>query len=126
MKECRDQTQGVCEGSELEETIAACKEAFGSLDAAAESAVQLFSKLEKGSVGEVSRGAGAQFLNEAAQLLPLIVEKVNAVAKLVQCRKNDQCGNRLGVPELDQLSGRFAEGISDKIVEIPKEDSSIH
>lgn len=36
----------VDKGSELGETIAACKEAFGSLDAAAESVLQLFLKLE--------------------------------------------------------------------------------
>lgn len=88
--------------------------------------MQSFLKLEKGSGEEVSSGAGAQFLNEAAELLPQIVEKVKAVARLVQCRKNDQCGSRLGIPELDQLFGGFAEGISDKIVEIPKENTSIH
>ncbi|KAK7294641.1 hypothetical protein RJT34_17531 [Clitoria ternatea] len=77
-------------GSELGETIAACKEAFGGLDAAAESAMQLFLKLENVYGEEVSIGAGGQFLNEAAELLPLIVEKVNTIARLVQCRKNSE------------------------------------
>ncbi|KAJ1437347.1 hypothetical protein SESBI_03674 [Sesbania bispinosa] len=122
----RDQKEGDCEGSELGETIASCKKAFGSLDAAAESVVQSLLKLEKNYGEEVSTGAGAQFVNEAAELLPLIVDKVNAVARLVQYRKNNNCGSRLSVPELDELFGRFAEGISDKIVEIPKEDTSIH
>ncbi|XP_019450724.1 PREDICTED: mitogen-activated protein kinase-binding protein 1 [Lupinus angustifolius] len=82
-----------------EETIAACKEAFRSLGAAADSAVQSFLKLENGSGEEVSSGAGAQFLSEAAELLPLIAEKVNAVARLVQHRKkNNQGGSRLGLP----------------------------
>ncbi|XP_020977016.1 mitogen-activated protein kinase-binding protein 1 isoform X3 [Arachis ipaensis] len=103
MQEGSNETQGVFEGNEVAETISACKEAFGSLDAAAESVVQLLSKLEKCDGGEASRGAGAQFLNEASQLLPLIIEKVNAVSKLVECRKSGKQGNRLGVPELDQL-----------------------
>ncbi|XP_045793438.1 WD repeat-containing protein 62 isoform X1 [Trifolium pratense] len=88
----RDQKEGGCEGSDLQETIAACKKAFASLDAAAESALQLFSKFEKGYGEEVSRD-GVQFLNDAAELLPLIVEKVNTVARLVQCRKNNNCGS---------------------------------
>ncbi|KAK7256868.1 hypothetical protein RIF29_30412 [Crotalaria pallida] len=122
----KDRKEGSCEGSELGETIDACKEALSSLDAAAESVVRLFLKLEKGSGEEVSSGAAAQFLNEAAERLPLIAQKVNAVARSSQCRKNDQCGSRLGVPEWDQLLGRFAEGISDKIVETQKENTSIH
>ncbi|XP_012575368.1 uncharacterized protein [Cicer arietinum] len=85
----RYQKEGGFDGSELQETIAACKKAFGSLDAAAESAVQLFSELEKG-LGEEVSSDGVQFINAAAELLPLIVEKVNTVARLVQCRKNKQ------------------------------------
>ncbi|KAL5058108.1 hypothetical protein RYX36_029712 [Vicia faba] len=85
--------EGGCGGSEMQETIAACKEAFGSLDAAAERAVQLFSKLKKGYGEEVSREE-VQFLNDAVELLPLIVEKVNNVARLVRCRKNNNCGSR--------------------------------
>lgn len=53
--------------------------------------MQLISKLEKDYGEEVSRGAGAQFLIEAAELLPRIVEKVNTVARLVQCRENTNC-----------------------------------
>ncbi|XP_058739718.1 uncharacterized protein LOC131611903 [Vicia villosa] len=86
----RDQKEGSCIRSELQETIAACKEAFGSLDAATERALQLFTKLEKGYGEKVSRDE-VQFLNNAVELLPLIVEKVNNVARLVQCRKNNNC-----------------------------------
>ncbi|MED6150355.1 hypothetical protein PIB30_071499 [Stylosanthes scabra] len=89
MQEGSNQTQGVVEGNQLAETISACKEAFGSLEAAAESVVQLLSRLEKYDGVEALGGAGAQFLNEASQLLPLIIEKINAVSKLVECRKND-------------------------------------
>lgn len=88
----RDQKEGGCDRSELQETIAACKEAFGSLAAAAERAVQLFSKLEKSYGEKVSRDE-VQFLNDAVQVIPLIVEKVNTVTRLVQCRKNNNCGS---------------------------------
>ncbi|RDX82457.1 WD repeat-containing protein 62, partial [Mucuna pruriens] len=116
----------VDKGTELEQTVAACKEAFGSLDAAAESVLQLFLKLEKVHGEEVDMGAGAQFLDEAAELLPLVVKKVNALSRLVQCRKNRECGSRLSVPEMHQF-GRFAQGRSDRIMEIPKDDNtSIH
>ncbi|KAG5142868.1 hypothetical protein JHK82_018563 [Glycine max] len=100
----------VDKGSELGETIAVCKEAFGSLDAAAESVLQLFLKLENVHGKEVATGAGAQFLDEATELLPLVVNKVNAVARLVQCRKNSKCEtSRPSVQEIDQF-GRFAAG----------------
>ncbi|CAL0302643.1 unnamed protein product [Lupinus luteus] len=79
-----------------EDTIAACKEAFRSLGAAADSAVQAFLELENGSGEEACSGGGAQFLSEAAELLPLIAEKVNAVARLVQHRKNNEGGSRVG------------------------------
>lgn len=65
--------------------IIACREALLNLHAAAESAVQLFSRLRtQDSREEITIGSGAQLLVEAAGLLPSITEKVNAVAKLVQ------------------------------------------
>ncbi|CAJ1803649.1 unnamed protein product [Sphenostylis stenocarpa] len=97
-------------GSELGETIAACREAFGSLDVASENALRLYSELEKFQGEEVATGVGAQFLDEAAELLPLVVKKVNAVARMVQCRKKGKCEGTLSVPEMDQ-SDRFAEGM---------------
>ncbi|KAL9315375.1 hypothetical protein ACSQ67_016376 [Phaseolus vulgaris] len=91
----------VDKGSELGETIALCKDAFGRLDVAAENTLRLFSELKKFQGEEVATGAGAQFLDEAAELLPLVVKKVNAVARLVQCRKKGKC--TLSVPEMDQF-----------------------
>ncbi|KAK7395150.1 hypothetical protein VNO78_15694 [Psophocarpus tetragonolobus] len=111
----------VDKGTERGETIAACKEAFGRLDAAAESVLQLFLKLETLHGEEDATGAEAQFLDEAAELLPLVAKKVNVVARLLQCRKNGKCeSSRLSVPEMDQFSS-FEEGKSYRIIEIPKE-----
>jgi len=98
-----------------------CKDALGRLDVAAENAMRLFSELEKFHSEEVATEAGAQFLDEAAELLSLVVKKVNAVDRLVQCRLKGKCGSTLSVPETDQFD-RFAEGKSDRIVEIPKDD----
>lgn len=82
-------------------------------------------KLETVHGEEVATGAEAQFLDEAAELLPLVVEKVNAVARYVHFRKNCKCESRQSVPEMDQI-GRFAEGRSDRIMELPKDDAIIH
>ncbi|KAL2337005.1 hypothetical protein Fmac_011451 [Flemingia macrophylla] len=93
----------VDKGSELGETIAACKEAFGVLDASVEKVLQLFLKLEKIQGEEIPTGAGAQFLDEAAELLPLVFKKVNAVARLVHCRKNGDYESIPSVREMDQF-----------------------
>lgn len=83
--EARDHKECVPEGSEMQDKIISCREALLNLHAAAESAVQLFSRLRtQDSREDITRGSGAQLLVEAAGLLPSITEKVNAVAKLVQ------------------------------------------
>lgn len=118
MREDRDQNGSLHKGNKHEETIIACKEALNSLDLAAESAVELFSRLKINSGEEVLGGAGAQLMNEAVRLLPSIINKVNAIARLVRCRKNDMC-----VTGLDQLLGKSAEGKLERIAEIPKENT---
>ncbi|KAI4353229.1 hypothetical protein L6164_002195 [Bauhinia variegata] len=92
----RNQDESVSQTSEQEKTIPACKEVLCSLNAAAESAFRLFSKLELEGSGEETYGAHE--LNEAAELLPSITEKVLAVARMLQCRKNSSFGNRVGNP----------------------------
>lgn len=98
-----------------------CKDALGKLEVAAENALRLFSELEKFHNEEVANEAGAQFLDEAAELLPLVVKNVNAVARLVRCRLKGKCGSTSTVPETDQFD-RLAEGKSDRIMEISKHD----
>ncbi|KAF7845400.1 mitogen-activated protein kinase-binding protein 1 isoform X1 [Senna tora] len=91
-REDSDQMESLHKGSELEETIIACKEALSRLDSAAESAVQLFSRLEINNSGEeIAGGTGAQLFNRATELLPTIIEKVNAVSRLVRHKKNNLC-----------------------------------
>ncbi|WVZ05114.1 hypothetical protein V8G54_018460, partial [Vigna mungo] len=111
----------VDKGSEQGETIAVCKDALGKLEVAAENALRLFSELEKFHSEEVATEAGAQFLDEAAELLPLVVKKVDAVARLVRCRLKGKCGSTSSVPETDQFD-RLAEGKSNRIMEISKHD----
>ena len=82
-KECR---------IEMEEPIIACKKALVCLDAAAESALRLFSNLgNMASREEISSGPEADLYDHAAELLPLVAEKVNAIAKLMKASKNDLC-----------------------------------
>ncbi|XP_028787401.1 mitogen-activated protein kinase-binding protein 1 isoform X2 [Neltuma alba] len=89
MSKDRDKKEGLHKKSKPEETIIACKNALNRLDSAAESAVQLFSRLEISSCGDdILEGAGTQLHDEAAELLPSIIEKVNAVARLVRSRKS--------------------------------------
>lgn len=71
------------EGSKMQDNIIACREALLTLDAAAESAVQLFSRLQtQVSREEFTRGPAPQLFVEAAGLLPSIAEKINALAQL--------------------------------------------
>lgn len=85
-----DKKESLHEESKQEETLIACKDALNRLDSAAKSAVQLFSRLELSSCGDENvKNNGAQLYNEAAELLPSIIEKVNAVARLIRSRKND-------------------------------------
>lgn len=83
--EVRDQTEHKIE---IEEPLIACKKALVCLDAAAESAVQLFSKLgDLASRQEILTGPEADLYDHAAELLPLVAEKVKAIAKLVKTSK---------------------------------------
>ncbi|KOM37600.1 hypothetical protein LR48_Vigan03g098200 [Vigna angularis] len=106
MKNSEPSTESTCElvrlpvnensvekGSEQGETIAVCKDALGKLEVAAENALRLFSELEKFYSEEVATEAGAQFLDEAAEIFPLVVKKVDAVARLVRCRLKGKCGS---------------------------------
>lgn len=104
------------------ERIIESKKALVNLEAAAKSVVQSFSKLETQlSREEISTGPGAQLYNEAAELLPAIAEKVNAVAKQVRHRNNDVSGRSgIEVSRFEPLLGTLAESLSQKVVEILK------
>lgn len=93
VREVMDQKECINKGTELEVPIVACKKALVCLDAAVESALQIFSNLgSMVSREEISSGPEADLCDLAAELLPSIAQKVNAIAKLVQPSKNDLCG----------------------------------
>ncbi|XP_022151493.1 mitogen-activated protein kinase-binding protein 1 isoform X2 [Momordica charantia] len=103
--------------SELQEQRTSCTEVLLGLDAAAENAVQLFSRLD-------TRGFHQDSLHEASKLLPPIIEKVNAIAKWVQCRNKDKCESTKDIiTGFEPLLGTFAENLSQKVVEILKKNT---
>ncbi|KAK9290261.1 hypothetical protein L1049_008428 [Liquidambar formosana] len=124
--ELRDQKECIPEATEMQERVIACKEALISLDAAAESALQLFSKLGTQVSGEgISTGPAAQLYSEAAELLPLIAEKVHAVANLVPSSNIKTDGETgVEVPSFEPLLGTFAESLSHRVVQILKNNLS--
>ncbi|TYJ96265.1 mitogen-activated protein kinase-binding protein 1 isoform X2 [Cucumis melo var. makuwa] len=77
--------------SVLQEKPTSCREVLLGLDAAAENAVQFFSRLATPACHEDSlplQDSGLEFYDEAAMLLPSILEKINAVAKLDGALRN--------------------------------------
>lgn len=84
--------------------ITACREALLTLDAAAERAFQLFSELKSLSPSEkLLVGAGPQLNLEANNMLPIIVEKVDSITKLMLCSNNVLC-QKTDTSNLEALS----------------------
>lgn len=91
--EARKREECVSGGDKVKRKLIACRKALLSLDAAADSVVQLFSELQTlDSEEEISSRPGGELYFEVTGLLPSIMEKVNMVAKLVQSCNNQQCG----------------------------------
>ena len=106
--------------SEMQEKRTSCREVLLGLDAAAENAVQFFSRLVTPACHEDSlplQESGLEFYDEAAMLLPAILEKINAVAKLVQCKNKDKCESTKNViiTESKPLLETFAKNHSEKV-----------
>lgn len=77
--------------SKLQEQRTCCREVLLGLDTAAENAVQFFSRLATPGCNEDSlHEFGLELYDEAAKLLPSIIDKINAVSKLVQCKNKDK------------------------------------
>lgn len=111
--------------SESQDQQTSCREVLLGLDAAAENAVQFFSRLVTPSCHEDSlHESGLELYDEAAKLLPSIIEKINAVAKLVKCKNKDKCESTKDViiTGFEPLLGTFAENLSEKVVEILKKN----
>lgn len=123
LTEGTDQKECTSKGSDVQERIITCKEALLSLNAAAENAVNVFSNLRTlDSSEEFLGGIRAELYDEADKLLPSIAEKVNSVARLLQCRNNNSCGSRLDVSGFEPLLGTLAESLSQRFVEILKKN----
>ncbi|XP_038883897.1 mitogen-activated protein kinase-binding protein 1 isoform X1 [Benincasa hispida] len=104
--------------SELEEKRTSCREVLLGLDAAAENAVQFFSRLVAPACHEDSlHESGLELYDEAAKLLPSIIEKINAVAKLAQCKNKDKCESTkdVTITGFEPLLGTFAKNLSEKV-----------
>ncbi|GMI71397.1 hypothetical protein like AT3G09080 [Hibiscus trionum] len=119
--------QHVDEQTEVQEKITACKEALISLDIAANNVFELFTKLRtETSMEESSSGSRAQLYNEAKELVPKITEKISAIAKLVQDNITSDVAsstsNVEGGSTLEPLLGTLAESLSQRVVEIVKQN----
>ncbi|KAL5742605.1 hypothetical protein ACOSP7_029337 [Xanthoceras sorbifolium] len=124
--ESADQEKCIPERNELLERISECKESLLNLDAAAENVLHLFSKLiTLASREECPSGPGAELYDEAAELLPSIADKLNALAKIVQNKNNSSSGKSgMEVSRFEPLLGTLAQSLSEKVVEILKNNLS--
>ncbi|KAG5550428.1 hypothetical protein RHGRI_015400 [Rhododendron griersonianum] len=113
------------EDFEKQNTIIACKEALLNLETAADNLFQLFCRLGTLENGEeITRVSEAQLYSEATEILPSIAKKVHAVAKLVQSTNNPRGETEMDVSRFEPLLGTFAESISQRVVEILKNNCS--
>ncbi|XP_059667920.1 uncharacterized protein LOC132313247 isoform X2 [Cornus florida] len=122
----REQEECNAEEIEKQQIISACREALLNLDAAADSALLLFSELgSMASRQEILRGPGGQLHEEATEMLPTIAKKVHAVARLAQSTSISSGGKtRVDNSSFEPLLGTFAETISQRVVEILKKNCS--
>ncbi|KAL4572352.1 hypothetical protein LXL04_019125 [Taraxacum kok-saghyz] len=107
------------ERSEKEKTFDACKEALKSLEASSRTAVEVFCKLREviSTDGNVE-GVEGKFYGEAAEMLPLIAKNVDEIAKITSW-----CGgDKVEMPGFEPLLGKFAESLSQRVIELIKEN----
>ncbi|EEF27852.1 conserved hypothetical protein [Ricinus communis] len=117
LKEAMDQKEQISEGSNLQERTITCMEALLQLDAAAQNVLNLFTELGTlVSKEEISNGSGAKLYDEADKLLPSIAGKLNAVAKLVQCRNDSKFSSMVQVSGFEPRLETFAENLSERVM----------
>ncbi|KAL8121513.1 hypothetical protein AgCh_018297 [Apium graveolens] len=122
---CNRQEESNSGIDEITDTIISCKEALLRLDSATENALERFSKLDR-LVSEVNvvTGPEAHLYDEAAEMLPSIAKRVHIIAKLAQSTLNNTCKeSEMDVPGLEPFLGTFAENISQRVVEILKNNA---
>ncbi|CAK7333525.1 unnamed protein product [Dovyalis caffra] len=127
LSEAMDQKEHIpeAEGKNLQQKLTQCWEAVINLDNAAENAVHLFSELGTMiSTDEISNSPGAKLYSDAGKLMPSIANKLNAISEQVQRRSHMSSKSRVEVSGLEPLLGTFAESLSERVVEIVKENLS--
>lgn len=114
LTERTDNNESTSGGNELEQKVNACREALLNLNTATENVFRLFSDLCTSSTcpKELTSAQGAQFCTQAAELLPSIAERVNAVAKLVQISDTNSPVAKAEDSGLEPLLGTFAESLN--------------
>ncbi|KAI3771297.1 hypothetical protein L6452_02459 [Arctium lappa] len=97
----------------------ACKEALRSLAASSKTALEVFSKLKDVmSTHENPEGPETEFFAEAAEMLPSIAKNVHEIAKFAT-----SCGDeKVDIPGFEPLLGKFAESLSQRVIELLKEN----
>nr|GEU51936.1 hypothetical protein [Tanacetum cinerariifolium] len=100
-------------------TFNACKEALRTLEASSKTALQAFSRLRDiTSTQENPEGYEVQFYAEAAEILPSIAKNVHEIAKFAS-----SCGaDKVDIPGFEPLLGKFAESLSQRVIELLKEN----
>ncbi|KAJ0561023.1 hypothetical protein HanHA300_Chr06g0218141 [Helianthus annuus] len=113
--------QQVCDmiRNEKHNIFDACIEALRSLDASSKTALEVCSRLrDVTSTHENSAEASeAQFCAEAAVMLPSIARNVQEIVKFAS-----SCGvGKVDIPGFEPLLGKFAESLSQRVIELLKE-----
>ncbi|XP_022034051.1 WD repeat-containing protein 62 isoform X2 [Helianthus annuus] len=113
--------QQVCDmiRNEKHNIFDACVEALRSLDASSKTALEVCSRLrDVTSTHENSAEASeAQFCAEAAVMLPSIARNVQEIVKFAS-----SCGvGKVDIPGFEPLLGKFAESLSQRVIELLKE-----
>ncbi|KAK9158990.1 hypothetical protein Scep_005564 [Stephania cephalantha] len=113
----KDQTSA-SEVTAVQKTVDECREALLSLDAAAERSLQLFSNLSS----QISREEGADIYEKAVGVLPSVMEKLNALACVLQSDSRSEAASRTNVENcsFEPILEKFAESLSNKVLELVK------
>lgn len=119
-----DQRQGILEGNELQERITECRAALLALDTAAQKALRLFVELGiPVAQDDASGGLGVEFSDLTSNLLPSIMNRVQALADLVQISKTSYTSDTAAeASEFEPRIERFVDSFSSKVLELVKKN----
>ncbi|KAI3514796.1 hypothetical protein L1887_13498 [Cichorium endivia] len=103
------------ERSEKQNMFDACKEALRTLEASSKTTLELFSKLR---THENLEGQEGNFYGEVAEMLPLIAKNIHEIVKITSSCE----GDKVEIPGFEPLLGKFAESLSQRVIELLKEN----